>query len=1037
MNIIDEVRREREDLARVLKKHTGIRRIVEDLYPDRAHFIYELLQNAEDKGATEACFTLSQKSLTFEHNGRPFERDDVFAITDIGEGTKARDDDKIGRFGVGFKAVFAYSETPHIWSPTLSFKISELVLPSVLGQVHDLGKRTRFEFPFNNPKKPADAAFSEVAKGLNELAETTLLFLAHLESVCWQIQGGPAGKVQRVAHSAHHLEVLKEEGGKIRDRSHFLKFDCPVRGLEKQRVAAAFALDFLPNVVTFDPAKPLAKQLKIIPATPGRVAVFFPADKEVSGLRFHVHAPFVPELSRASVKEVPANVPLFEQLAALLAQSLHGIRDAGLLTTDFLEVLPNGRDQLGERYEVIRSAIVREMKESPLTPTHAKSHAPARDLVQGKAALKSLLSEDDLEFLVDYEASPSRWAAGVGQKNSNADRFLDSLEIVDWDVDDFVTLLRNKTGPAGRAGPPENITPEEVQAWLGGKSVEWHQELYALLMTEYLGNAGYARYGQASTLGDLRIVRLTDGNYGIGRETFFVTDGVDRDEGLACVDAGVYTTGRGKAQKDNAKAFLEEVGVREIGEAELVEAVLRKRYTYDAELPDEKTYRKDLKRFVELVEREPEKAELFGDYYIFETVDQWRTPSQVFLDKPFLDSGLSAYYAAMGDDAERVALSEEYLKRGVTSKRLVSFAVAVGATRSLAIRHASCWANPNVLHLVHTAPGNRTRYGVDRDYQIPGIADLFPPTDVGLCQLLWRTLCEQEDDAWVTAEYRNNSSYSLRTAPSQLVCLLKEQAWIPQTDGRFVRPVEANRDLLPSGFPFDPGWKWLAALGFGQQLAKKSEEEMQRRALAKRLGFGDDATLDRAKRFAALPAEEQRRILAEREAPAELPDQEPANPARRAERVAAQAAAAPNRTTEERARSVAVNRDAVKQEAGQYLRHQYTNNDGEMICQVCKNRLPFRLDDGTDYFERVEFLPTLQRHHKENYLALCPNHAAMFQHANGSTEGLLELVLNLTGNALSVVLAQEETTIYFTKTHLADLKVIIVADEDGAERPSE
>jgi branched-chain amino acid transport system substrate-binding protein len=32
----------------------------------------------------------------------------------------------------------------------------------------------------------------------------------------------------------------------------------------------------------------LAKQLKIIPAAPGRVAVFFPAEKEVSGLRFHL-----------------------------------------------------------------------------------------------------------------------------------------------------------------------------------------------------------------------------------------------------------------------------------------------------------------------------------------------------------------------------------------------------------------------------------------------------------------------------------------------------------------------------------------------------------------------------------------------------------------------------------------------------------------------------------------------------------------------------------------------------------------------------
>lgn len=114
--IIDEVCCDREDLARILKKHAGIRKVVEDLCPDSAHFICELLQNAEDTGATEANFTLSELGLVFEHNGRPVEKRDIYGITDIGEGTKSKEDGKIGRFGVGFKAVFVYSEMPHIWS---------------------------------------------------------------------------------------------------------------------------------------------------------------------------------------------------------------------------------------------------------------------------------------------------------------------------------------------------------------------------------------------------------------------------------------------------------------------------------------------------------------------------------------------------------------------------------------------------------------------------------------------------------------------------------------------------------------------------------------------------------------------------------------------------------------------------------------------------------------------------------------------------------------------------------------------------------
>ncbi len=225
MSVIEEVRREREDLARVLKKHRGIRKIVEDLYPDSAHFIYELLQNAEDAAATQARFSLLDDRLVFEHDGRPFDERDIYAITDIGEGTKAGDNDKIGRFGVGFKAVFAYTDTPRIWSPSFSFEIRDLVLPWEIEPAPDRGPITRFEFPFNNAKKPRGAAHGEVHLGLNGLAETTLLFLSHLASVAWEIAGFGSGEILRIQHSEHLLEVCKRVGETSETKSHFLKFD--------------------------------------------------------------------------------------------------------------------------------------------------------------------------------------------------------------------------------------------------------------------------------------------------------------------------------------------------------------------------------------------------------------------------------------------------------------------------------------------------------------------------------------------------------------------------------------------------------------------------------------------------------------------------------------------------------------------------------------------------------------------------------------------------------------------------------------------
>ena len=304
MNFLEEVRAKRQKLADILsdEEYSGIRDIVEELYPDRAHFIYELLQNAEDRGATEAKFTVTETSVIFEHNGEPFAENHVWGITNIGKSPKRDQKDQIGRFGIGFRAVFAYTETPHIWSPTISFKISELVLPAEIPARADLGQNTRFEFPFDNPKKAPRDARSEIESGLNGLGEATLLFLSHLDSISWQIGKNGLRQIVRIQHPESHIEIQRQNDGKPVASSHFLRFSESVPGLGKQCVSMAFALELLPNVNAFDLGLTLSKQLRIVSANPGCVAVFFPAEKETSGLRFHLHAPFVPELSRASIK---------------------------------------------------------------------------------------------------------------------------------------------------------------------------------------------------------------------------------------------------------------------------------------------------------------------------------------------------------------------------------------------------------------------------------------------------------------------------------------------------------------------------------------------------------------------------------------------------------------------------------------------------------------------------------------------------------------------------------------------------------------
>ncbi len=77
----------------------------------------------------------------------------------------------------------------------------------------------------------------------------------------------------------------------------------------------------------------------------------------------------------------------------------------------------------------------------------------------------------------------------------------------------------------------------------------------------------------------------------------------------------------------------------------------------------------------------------------------------------------------------------------------------------------------------------------------------------------------------------------------------------------------------------------------------------------------------------------------------------------------------------------------------------------------------------------MEFLLDLKRHHYQNYLALCPNHAAMFMHANPLKEEMRDRFRGLEGNELALTLADQPVTLYLTGKHILDVRTVIEVDD--------
>ena len=203
-----EIEQDRAEDAKVFNKpaHRGYMQGIIAKYSGLGHFVYELLQNADDARASEASFELYHDRLIFRHNGTihfsvtslASEHDDqskighLNAITGSGGfSTKILQNETgnaIGKFGVGFKAVFQYTLTPEIYDDNMRFRLESYIVPRLIGNDHPTRKvgETLFVFPFNKPDR--EKSCDEIWKALNSLVYPTL-FLNQLKRVKVSLTG--------------------------------------------------------------------------------------------------------------------------------------------------------------------------------------------------------------------------------------------------------------------------------------------------------------------------------------------------------------------------------------------------------------------------------------------------------------------------------------------------------------------------------------------------------------------------------------------------------------------------------------------------------------------------------------------------------------------------------------------------------------------------------------------------------------------------------------------------------------------------------
>ncbi len=958
------------------------------LYTDRTHFVYELLQNAEDAGATRIKFLLDKDKLTILHDGKEFDHNDVEGICGVGDTTKEGDVTKIGRYGIGFKSVFTYTSEPEIRSGAERFAIKSFVLPEEIPskEIPD-SRTTEFVLNFDQPTTEANA-YNEIADRLEGLSARTLLFLESLEQIAWKHESNIGAFVVKKSEQDKGLTRINLSGkvdGQTTEKESWLVYSKELESEERVKpVQIAWRLNDDETSVAF--------------VEHSRLFVFFPTDVETH-LGFVLQGPFVTTPARD-------NIPINEdwnrrvicQAAGLLVESLRSLKENRLLDVAVLQCLPIAPRHLepDSRFFALAEATREALKEEDLLPGIDGSYVAANKAVLGRGAdLRAVISPGQLARIYELDTATQWLDENITENTTPKLRqyLLEELEITEIEGIGFARRVDDE--------------------FFEEQSDQWLTQFYGYLSEQpALWRVNKRPYGP---LWERKYIRLEDGSH----DTPLEEDGTPRVF-LPGISASVNCIKSAFASDDRCDLFFRQLGLAQLDEAVVFVQTILPLYPgeddFDRWIPiDVETHLEHIETLLSLLENcEPKKAGslitscaercfLLADND--ETTEpEFRKPEVLYVRSDELE----VYFAGISDVR---FLSMIYGERGVELAKAFNIDTEVYIDRKE--------PDDQGFVVIVNDHGRHVRgvSGFNPLCWVHGLEDALAEPNLERSLLVWnKIVLPMQNQIRGKVETATKQNYSNKIESEQYSFFggtLISHAWLPDKDGEFKRPAEINAEEIDSRFR-DVG---LVAASLGIKGAELV-------SLANSLGF-DPGDIELFMRLKSNP-ELYRRVLTLLKSRPEFPVQESSNPKHRKRELKKRIAQAPKVKRESRKRSVrtTANKDQIRS----YLAAKYTNGDGELVCQICEDVMPFKKKDDSWYFEAVQLLDNPELELDITSVALCPTCSAKFkEYVQGTDQQkrIPELLDNSINNSIQINLDKGLETIRFTGTHLLDLKTVL------------
>ena len=1068
---IQRIRKDFYDGSERLKisSKNSIRTLANDLYNKHTHFIFELIQNAEDNRYEEQnpyppyiSFRLtktdptdspgSDGALIIRNNEVGFNTGNVDAICAVGETTKKKEQGYIGEKGIGFKSVFRVTDNPHIFSNGYYFCLPEsdtetgleYIVPQWIDTLPDdlVLSDTYIILPLT--KK--DFGYEKIERMLRDIEPEVILFLSTLEEIRIESDMGDNLTILKDSTAMPEVAIIVEgnkRGSAFSNSDNFLVctkcFNKPTdihhekrERIENREVSVAFPLN----------EDSVAK---------GKIFAYLPIRSD-TGFPFLINADFILPSSREDIQDVPWNYWLMECVANLVAYKLLPLLKERRILSNirFLEEFASRLNNLvcdtDNLFYSIYTKVCEVLKDQALLPTNDNSFVSAQGSVLTRSdAVRNLLTDIQLGMLLLPNINrnvPLKWLS--------AEITHDRAPSLRKYIMEFLAV--------------EEVTPNMFARRLSQKFLLRQTDEWFIKFYKFLSDQSALWRSSVSVLRTKPILRLQDGTQVNPPQegappTAYLSAGTSPNASVPIVKWEI-------SQDEDAYNFLKALGVQESDiVAEVIATVLPK---YQQESPTiliddhlrdfakiERAYKIDSQekkiRLLKVLRETPFiLAKNQNTDYLF-----YLKPDQLYfysdeLQKYFEGNNLERWVEIWKDNRDNpVELRKifgadrlrgptgAFVNLDIYPSSAQSLFTDLGILDSVAIDRRETNSQGYVPIVSQRGRHERGLDGFDPCIQVDGLEHALNTPTPEKSVFIWNYIVlpyadciegrveESTTQNYGDSSFENVLSYFFGD-------LLVNNAWLPDSGGNMQKPSDITLDELPDSFKKD------------EQLARKLAMPFSKTEIidivAPELGVSSDilnriidAPPETIERIESLLQSTSEYMFIASPIPqtASFPVSSVSNSERREKQMLLDLKNAVDKEYAEKIRSVRTTRQAIDPKT--WLREQYTNGDNQMVCQICQEEMPFKYRGENYYFDAVEMLKDyFTKEYEAQFLALCPEcspkYRTFVKQVPEAMDTLKKQLMNSDNSGAFEVplkLGDWNTSLRFVERHWLDMKKIL------------